>query len=187
MPKIFSVFAGSFKPPHKGHLHVVKKMLDLKKNGYVYVFISKKEREPCLNLTGEDSKKIWEIYIKTLLKIEQNRVRLILSKLSSPTQTAYGFVKRVAKKGDTVYLVKSAKDASNHRFSSFDTLMENNKIIFHKLILPGFESLNSTDMRNAVYNRKKKDFLKFLPTKLTSLEKNNLWDMIKKLCSIRTK
>jgi len=182
MPKIFSVFAGSFKPPHKGHLYIVKKMLDLRKTGYVYIFISKKERKPCLDLTGEKSKKIWEIYIKTLPEKDQERVRLILSKLVSPTQTAYGFVKRVAKKGDTVYLVKSAKNANNTRFSSFDTLMKNNKVIFHKLILPGFESLNSTDMRNAVYNRKKKDFEYFLPNKLTSSKKNSIWNFLKKHC-----
>jgi nicotinic acid mononucleotide adenylyltransferase len=29
MPRQISIFAGSFKPPHKGHLAIVKKMLKL--------------------------------------------------------------------------------------------------------------------------------------------------------------
>ena len=74
---------------------------------------------------GEISKEIWKEYIHTLPEKDQGRVKLILSKLTSPTQTAYGFVKRVAKKGDEVYLVKSAKNANNHRFASFKTIKKN--------------------------------------------------------------
>ena len=67
-----TIYIGSFKPPHKGHLYLVKKMLKMtlpeKKTdspGYIYIFISKKERNPC-NITGEISKEIWKTYIETL-------------------------------------------------------------------------------------------------------------------------
>lgn len=128
MPKKVTIYAESFKPPHRGHLHLVKKMLKMtKKNetdypGIVYIFISKKEREPCNNITGEISKEVWKEFVKTLPKKDQSRVKLVLSQLPSPTQTAYGFVKRLAKKGDIYYLIKSAKNANNSRFSSFTPL-----------------------------------------------------------------
>ena len=42
-----TIYIGSFKPPHKGHLYLVKKMLKMtlpeKKTdspGYIYIFIS---------------------------------------------------------------------------------------------------------------------------------------------------
>ena len=173
-----TIFAGSFKPPHKGHYHIVKKMLSMDKEGMVYVFISKKEREPCMKLTGEISKEIWEEFLKLLPKKDRERVKLILSKMPSPTQTAYGFVKSIAKKGDFFYLVKSAKNADNSRFSSFKTL----NIKYKELILPKFSSLNSTDMRNAVKDGDKKLFYSFIPKKMSNCGKKKLWDRMRELC-----
>lgn len=184
MSKKITIYAGSFKPPHKGHLHLVKKMLKMTKDtnnpGMVYIFISKKEREPCNKITGEISKEIWKEYISTLPEKDQGRVKLILSKLTSPTQTAYGFVKRVVKKGDEVYLVKSAKNANNQRFASFKTIKKKN-IHFHELILPGYEKLNATDMREAIYNKNKKKFYTFLP-KMGPVKKNKIWKKLEMLC-----
>jgi hypothetical protein len=189
MPRQISIFAGSFKPPHKGHLAIVKKMLKLtekprkgdKGPGYVYVFISKKSREPCSKIDGVVSKKIWEEYISTLPKKEQERVKLVLSNLTSPTQTAYGFVKRLAYPGDIFYLIKSAKDARNTRYSSFKNL-QNKNIEIKELILPGFESLHSSYMREFLKKRKKKEFYSYLPPKMKKNEKQKIWEGAKLLC-----
>ena len=182
MPKKITIYAGSFKPPHKGHLQLVKKMLKMTKDpdnpGIVYVFISKKERKPCDKITGEVSKEIWKEYIETLPENDQGRVRLILSKLTSPTQTAYGFITKVSKKGDDFYLVKSAKNTNNKRFSSFKTIKG---VKFHELVLPGYEGLHSTDMRKALHSEKKNEFYKFLP-KMSPVKKKRLWEKLKKLC-----
>ena len=188
MPKKFTIYAGSFKPPHKGHLYLVKKMLKMTKPinkddypGIVYIFISKKEREPCDKLTGEISKEIWKEYIETLPKKDQPRVKLILSKQPSPTQTAYGFVNKIAKNGDIFYLVKSAKNANNSRFSSFKTIKRKG-VEFNELILPGYENLNSTDMRKALHLGEKNIFYKYLPNKIKTIKKNKLWEKLRKLC-----
>ena len=173
-----TIFVGSFKPPHKGHLYLVKKMLKMTKNGMVYIFISKKEKEPC-RISGEVSRYIWKEYIETLPEKDKKRVRLIVSKLTSPIQTAYGTVKKIAKKGDIFYLVKSMKDASNSRFSS---LIKIKDVTIKELILPGYEKLNATDMRKALKDNDKKKFNKFLPNKMLDSKKNNLWKKLKKLC-----
>ena len=188
MPKKVTIYAGSFKPPHKGHLHLVKKMLKMTKQtkdgeypGYVYIFISKKEREPCDQITGEISKEIWKEFVTTLPKKDQGRVKLVLSQLPSPTQTAYGFVKRLAKPGDIYYLVKSAKNANNSRFSSFKTI-KTKGVEINELILPGFENLNSTDMRKTLKEGDKKTFYTFLPSNMSPVGKNKLWNKLKALC-----
>jgi len=184
MPKKITIYAGSFKPPHKGHLYLVKKMLKMTKDpdnpGIIYIFISKKEREPCNKITGKTSKEVWKEYIETLPIKDQSRVRLILSKLISPTQTAYGFVSKLAKKGDEFLLVKSTKNASNERFASFKSIKRKG-VKFHELVLPGYENLNSTDMRKALHDGNKKEFYKFLP-KMSHIQKNKLWEKLKKLC-----
>jgi hypothetical protein len=188
MSKTITIYTGSFKPPHKGHLFLVKKMLKLttpkKKTDYpgiVYIFISKKEREPCNEISGEVSRDIWKEYIEILPEKDRKRVKLIVSKLSSPTQTAYGFVSRIAKKGDTFYLVKSIKNASNSRFSSFKTI-KTKGIKFNELILPGYKNLNSTDMRKALNDNDKKTFYNYLPNKMNDNKKNQLWKKLKNKC-----
>jgi phosphopantetheine adenylyltransferase len=190
MSKIITIYTGSFKPPHKGHLFLVKKMLKMTtpKNkidypGIVYIFISKKERKPCDKISGEVSRDIWKEYIETLPEKDRKRVKLIVSKLSSPTQTAYGFVNKIAKKGDIFYLVKSIKNASNSRFLSFKTI-KTKGVKFNELILPGYENLNSTDMRKALNNNDKKTFYNYLPDKMNDNKKNQLWITLKNKCKI---
>lgn len=188
MPRQITIFAGSFKPPHKGHLALVKKMLDCTKKarpgdkgpGHVYVFISNKPREPCDGINGPISKEVWQSYINTLPEEDRSRVRLVLAKRPSPTQTAYGFVKRIASPGDLFFLIKSAKNATNTRYSSFKDL-EQKQVQYKELVLPGFESLHSTDMRIALEKGKKADFFKFLP-RMKKAEKEELWVKLKKLC-----
>ena len=190
MLKKITIYTGSFKPPHKGHLFLVKKMLKMttpenKKDylGIVYIFISKKEREPCYEISGEVSRDVWKEYIETLAEKDRKRVKLIVSKLSSPTQTAYGFVSRIAKKGDIFYLVKSIKNSSNSRFSSFKSI-KTKGVKFNELILPGYENLNSTDMRRALNNNDKKTFYNYLPAKMNDNKKNKLWIKLKNKCKI---
>ena len=65
--KKITIFVGSFKPPHKGDFHIIKKMLNFTKGknpGLIYIFISKKPKEPCYNLDAKFSKKVWKEYIK---------------------------------------------------------------------------------------------------------------------------
>jgi hypothetical protein len=187
MLRKITIYIGSFKPPHKGHLFLVKKMLKMTKAekkgdypGIVYIFISNKEREPCGKITGVVSKEIWKEYIKTLPVKDQARVKLILSSLPSPTQTAYGFVNKLAKKGDIFYLIKSAKNADNTRFASLLN-MKKKGIDMYEMVLPGYENLNASDMRNALYNDDKKEFSKYIP-KMSIINKNKIWNKLKVLC-----
>lgn len=186
MSRKITIYTGSFKPPHKGHLALVKKMLKMTKPvkdgypNYVYIFISKKERDPCNKLTGEVSRYVWKEYIKTLSVKDQSRVKLIVSKLTSPVQTAYGFVKKIAKKDDTFYLVKSAKDISNTRFNNLLAIKKKD-VKMVELVISGYEHLHSTDMRNTLHDNNKKDFNKYIP-KMAIVDKNKLWNKLKKLC-----
>ena len=184
MHRKITIYTGSFKPPHKGHLFLVKKMLKITKAekgdfpGIVYIFISKKEREPC-KITGDVSLEIWKEYIKTLPIKDQNRVKLILSKLPSPIQTAYGFVNRLATKGDTFYLIKSSKNSENTRFESL--LSKKKGINIYEMVLPEYENLNASDMREALAFNNKKKFNKYLP-KMDDIEINKIWYKLKILC-----
>lgn len=189
MPRQITIFTGSFKPPHKGHLELVKKMLECtekpregdKGPGTVYIFISNKPREICDGINGPISKEIWKTYIDTLPKKDQNRVKLVLARMPSPTQTAYGFVKRISSPGDVFFLIKSAKNARDTRYESFKILGTKN-VQYKELILPGYESMHSTDMRKALHTKDRKTFNKFLPRGMKLAERTKLWKRLRKLC-----
>jgi cytidyltransferase-like protein len=78
-----ALYPGKFKPPHKGHLEAVK--LGLQKADKVIVIISQKQFE---KYDDEQSKKIWELYKKSL-GADGSRVEIRIAKEPSPIKTAY--------------------------------------------------------------------------------------------------
>lgn len=181
--KTATIYVGSFKPPHKGHLHIAKTILkEMTKQtdkSTLYIVISAKTREPCTNFKAEDSKNIWNIYLNTLGSLKE-RVRIMISRLSSPTQTAYGFIKRVFKKGDKVYLIKSVKNKNDKRYSSFENLKG---VGIEKMVLPGYKNLHSSTLRNLVKKGERAKFLKeYMPSGLTNAQKQKIWNTMKKKC-----
>jgi nicotinamide mononucleotide adenylyltransferase len=61
--KTVAILPGGFKPPHKGHFNALNYLLDEADSGVV--FIGKGVRD---NITAEQSKQIWDIYVKHLSK-----------------------------------------------------------------------------------------------------------------------
>ena len=81
---ITSLFAGSFKPPHKGHFQIVENAA--KTCDEVIVIISNQVRE---GYTPEVSYKIWKQYKKLL----PENVTIQISKSQSPITEIYNLVK----------------------------------------------------------------------------------------------
>ena len=189
-----AIIPGSFKPPHYGHYMLVKKLLDDKSIDKIYIIISSKPRyisaddkktkdktkDKTKEITAEESEKIWKIYYgKEFNKpTGKRRLYMMVSPMSSPIQMAYAITAGIAKKAgkkDEVILVKSSKDDGNKRFEMFKNLGVKTKI----WSLPQFETLSSTNMRRTIYEGNKKNFMKFLPPKLSSIEKNKIWKIWK--------
>ncbi len=110
-----AIIAGSFKPPHKGHLDMVKQYADMANK--VYIFISPLPRtlpKTKKEVTFEDSKKIFEMYLKeTGLDL---KTKIFKSELNSPVQFCFEFIKNTsdipdfAQPGQTIILGYSDKD-----------------------------------------------------------------------------
>jgi hypothetical protein len=91
-PKTIALVAGAFKPPHQGHVQMVKKYAT--KADEVVILISnplKKQRSIEVggkerNITAKDSKKIWEILLSDL-GLENIEVKI--SPKASPVQAVF--------------------------------------------------------------------------------------------------
>lgn len=166
------IFPGSFKPPHVGHFSLIKQLYKNPTINKYYIIISPKPRE---NITAEQSKKIWDIYLKLLKPNPNKKIYLIIAPKSSPITIAYSIVSKM-KKHQKVLLIKSSKNSKNTRFESFKKLPVHLKV----LELPPFKKLNATDMRKTIQNHNKKEFIKFLPYELNNNQKNKIWKILQK-------
>lgn len=102
------LFPGGFKPPHKGHFHIVKELA--KKVDLIMVLIGPKERD---GIDSGHSKKIWEIYRKYI----NVPVALIESSIS-PVKDVYEFVKKNKDDYTEIYVTTSEQDLD--RYKSFE-------------------------------------------------------------------
>jgi len=163
MVKKVAFFPGSFKPPHVGHYTLVKKLLP--KVDELYIFISGKPRD---GITAEQSLKIWHLYFQS--KTDMKKITFQVTE-ESPILTVYKAIPKLSSK-DTIYLIKSSKNASNKRFDMFKRLKYN--II--DWTLPSFKTISSTNMREAIKNDDYESFIKFVPP---SVDAKKVWKIVR--------
>lgn len=128
-------------------------------------------RVPGINL--EDSYFIWNEFIK-LLK-NSSKIKVFKSRLPSPIMFSFVVINKIIKKNDELILVKSDKNSSNKRFSMFYQLKN---IKLTEVSIPKFKKFNSSEMRKVIYEKNKREFLKFLPERLDNKVKNKIWKLL---------
>ena len=72
-----ALFPGAFKPPHKGHVDVVKKLLD--KADQVVILVSPKMRD---GVSAEESVAVWNLYKKLFIRLNYS----MLLEMAIPSQ-----------------------------------------------------------------------------------------------------
>lgn len=157
------IYPGSFKPPHKGHLSVIKKALSNNKPKFdlIYIIISPKSRfsnNKKIEITGEQSKLIWEELIKTLPKIEQTKIKIYLTppQMKSPIVFSQIISSEILKKKGKVWIGVSEKNSKNSRAES----IKNTKL----WIAPEIKNINSTLLRNLLSQKNLDPIKKFYPS-----------------------
>ena len=155
-----ALYPGAFKPPHRGHFEVVKRLLKGTHDGKPYtfdnykdvgssalneikaeaitkviVFIGGKERN---GISPEDSKRIWEIYKKYLKNIE------IYSEVPNPMQNASAYAKKRPEQDFyAITGIRSEEDIVDlRRISSFK-----NRENVEGLMMSGVDTARASDLR----------------------------------------
>ena len=139
-----ALFPGAFKPPHKGHFAVVKKLLE--NADQVVVLVSPKTRE---GVTADESIAVWELY-KTLL---DGSVEVRIAS-ESPVSETYDVVKN---NPDTNFIVAFGKNEADR----FKQMGKNpNAKIFDA---GNFEGANATGLRAALLANNEDAIKQYLP------------------------
>ena len=139
-----ALFPGAFKPPHKGHFAVVKKLLE--NADEVVVLISPKTRE---GITADESVAVWELY-KTLL---DGSVEIKIA-AENPVRETYDVIKN---NPDTKFIVAFGKNDA-------DRFRQMGKNPNAKVFDAGtFEGQNATGLRAALLSNNEDAIKQFLP------------------------
>tara|TARA_A100001015_G_scaffold285710_1_gene353567 strand:- start:2462 stop:3034 length:573 start_codon:yes stop_codon:yes gene_type:complete len=170
----YYIFPGSFKPPHKGHIKILINIIKKQKNKdfKIIIIISKKGRK--LNnktkkiVSAQQSLKIFKIYINELNKNFKlnNNIKVSISKKSSPLLNIYPIIKKINKKSNKVFLIKSKKDKNNKRFDMFSRIKNLKVMPFKEL-----KDFHSTNFRKVIYDKNMDLVKKYI---LNNISKDNL-------------
>ena len=107
-----AVVPGAFKPPHRGHLELVKFYSNLAERVLVWIsplsrFLPNPDGSNGNEVTFEMAKKVWDIYLKN--EGMSGVVSVELAPHASPVSAAYNYIGEIAKPGEVVVLGASTK------------------------------------------------------------------------------
>jgi cytidyltransferase-like protein len=139
-----ALFPGAFKPPHKGHVDVVQKLL--KAADQVVVLVSPKMRD---GVSADESIAVWELYKNLFNGPVEVRIAA-----ESPVKETYDVVKN---NPDTDFIVAFGKGEES-RFTSMEK-NPNAKVFDAGTV----EGANATNLRAAIANKNEEEIAKYLP------------------------
>lgn len=140
-----ALFPGAFKPPHKGHVDVVDKLL--KAADQVVVLISPQTRE---GVTADESIAVWDLYKDKF----NGSVEVKISADSSPVKEVYDVVKN---NPDTNFIVAFGK-------GEMDRYKNIKKYPNVKVFDAGaVEGVSATNLRMAMAQKNEEEIAKYLP------------------------
>ena len=157
-PKTVAVVPGAFKPPHKGHLDMVRKYADMADE--VVVIISKPTKRGRYlpdgrEITSDDSLKIWQVMVSGMpnVSVEASKDH------ASPITAAYDFIgdKGPLNVGDRAILGASTKDDDWKRWLGAEKYVKNGvklldpeKTAVNPTVRASGEPYSATAFRNAL-------------------------------------
>jgi cytidyltransferase-like protein len=139
-----ALFPGAFKPPHKGHVDVVQKLL--KAADQVVVLVSPKMRD---GVSADESIAVWELYKNLFNGPVEVRIAA-----ESPVGETYDVVKN---NPDTDFIVAFGK-GEMERYKSMEKY-PNAKVFDAGTV----EGANATNLRAAIANKDEEQIKKYLP------------------------
>lgn len=170
---------GSFKPPHVGHLNMVKFYANLADKVIIFVSPTARRGETGLEFDLRSSFYLWNLYLEA--EGLTNKVAILESPVNSPVAAVYNFISNeddnpdYAQPGEVILLGVSTKQGDTERFAEKRIRRHTRRGVRVELDEKYFfdadkdqegRHLSSTDMRNIVEQKDLDSLEKYLPTLL---------------------
>jgi hypothetical protein len=86
-----AVIPGKFKPPHRGHLDMVRHYSEVSDVVVILISPISKVTDGGIEISREESKQIWQVYLNSV-GLDSNNVIIARSPFNSPVQSSYELV-----------------------------------------------------------------------------------------------
>lgn len=165
-----ALVAGAFKPPHRGHLDMIKQYAD--KANTVIVFVSALQRylPTGEEVTFEISKKIWDVYLKA--EGLQKTVQIVKSPYASPVQSCLEFTANrdnkpdYAQPGQKIILGVSTKGGDEARFQNKSKKYARPGVEVEVAPVEPTGDISATNLRDAISKKDLKTISTYLPNSI---------------------
>ena len=166
--RMVALIPGKFKPPHSGHLQMVRHYAELADQVIVFVSPIEKKLSNGNDVSFDDSIKVWDIYVKDA---GLNNVKVMKSPKNSPVSATFDFVANQdnnpewAQPGDRIILGASTKGGDECRFAGDvqKYAREGVEVLnpMEYMCIPDDDDMHGTDFRTAL--ERGQDITEFLP------------------------
>ena len=191
---MIALYPGAYKPPHRGHFEVVKRLLDGTHKGQVYdiedyqdaglkalspeeskvekiskviIFIGGKDRN---GLTAQDAKKVWDIYSKHLSNVE------VIVGDNNPMISAKEYAK--ANPNDSFYAITGVRSKEDFvDLKRITTFINRPNVV--GLAVGGPDAQRATNFRKALLSGNLDTVKDFFPRELSREDINSIITMLK--------
>lgn len=155
-----ALLPGGFKPPTKGHYNALMYMLQDADRGVVY--IGKKERD---GITAEQSKKIWDVYARTISK----PIDVLIADIT-PVKSVYDFAD--SNKDAQILVGAGSKDDDLKRYAYFEKNIEKYPLVSVVKIPIQSEGISGTTTRELLATDIDKAIAYFVPLEVDERGRN---------------
>ena len=170
--KVIGIYGGGFKPPTAGHYEVIENILKTNPQlDKLYIAVGQKERD---GITQADSLLVFDVYKKYFpFKVEFVPVKSVYNYIKdfveeNPDKTVIAF--RGAREGQEEDLV------DNETFKMF--LDRYTPDVEYKQIKTLITGVSGTKARQALKSGNKEKFFKYLPSTLSNLDRDRIYDIL---------
>jgi phosphopantetheine adenylyltransferase len=170
--KVIGIYGGGFKPPTAGHYEVIENILKTNPQlDKLYIAVGQKERD---GITQADSLLVFDVYKKYFpFKVEFVPVKSVYNYIKdfveeNPDKTVIAF--RGAREGQEEDLV------DNETFKMF--LDRYAPDVEYKQVKTLITGVSGTKARQALKSGNKEKFFKYLPTSLSNLDRDKIYDIL---------
>lgn len=173
--KTIAVVPGAFKPPHKGHLSMIKQYAKLADKVIIMISPLSRKSTDGLEINFDFSVKLWNMYLES--EKLSNKVEIVKSPYNSPVKAAYMFVENAennplyAQKGQTVILGVSTKGGDEERFANDAQKIAKKNVRVIVTPVKAIGNFSARDFREAIKNKNIEQIKNFLPDSLKNKNK----------------
>ena len=150
--QVIALIPGAYKPPHRGHLDMVKHYSSLSDKVVVLISpLSRKSTSGETEIKAEQSRELWNLYLSSA---NLGNVEVQIAEYNSPIEAAFEWVKNPKNHGNEIILGASTKggDAAKRFGGDLQQYAPNVKILdpLKYAFKPVGEELSASDFREAL-------------------------------------